>query len=200
MTERALDAHGPQVAAFVEDAGHSHYGVELQERHRRGRVVEIDLAGLQLLDQGGWQGVDVHLQADGERGLRADAGADAAVPLAGDRLVQMERVSPERLAAEGLEAEGASPLVEHLGGVVSDDLIEGPLAREDRGDSRGHPGSGAEQRGGAGRDDPDSGAARKADRRDGRHSWPSRWGRGAVSIMRPRAAGGNRTAETGLTQ
>src|SRR5712691_4678035 len=108
MTERALDAHGPQIAAFVEEAGDSHYRIELQERHRRGRVVEVDLARLQLLDQGGWQRVHVHLQADGERGLWAHAGADASVPLAGDCLVQMERISPKRLAAEGLEAERPS--------------------------------------------------------------------------------------------
>src|SRR2546425_502961 len=52
MTERALDTHGPEIAAFIEVAGHSHDGVELQERHRRGRVVEIDLARFQLLHQG----------------------------------------------------------------------------------------------------------------------------------------------------
>src|SRR5437016_6193429 len=76
MTERALDAHGPEIAAFIEEAGHSHNGVELQERHRRGRVVEIDLARFQLLHQGRRQRIHVHLQAHGQPDSRAERNPD----------------------------------------------------------------------------------------------------------------------------
>ena len=55
------------------------------------------------------QRVGVDLEADGQRGLRRDAGADAAVLLAGDGLVQLKRVAPEGLAAEGVVAEGPAP-------------------------------------------------------------------------------------------
>ena len=41
------------------------------------------------------QRVGIHLEADGERGLRADAGSDAAVLLSGDRLVQLS-ASPQK--------------------------------------------------------------------------------------------------------
>ena len=40
-------------------------------------------------------------------------GPDAAVLLAGDGLVQLERVAPEGLAAEGVVAEGLLALFEH---------------------------------------------------------------------------------------
>src|SRR5262249_32492109 len=61
---------------------------------------------------------------DRERGRRADAGADAAVPRAGDRFVQTELATPEVLVAEGLVAEDLPPLLDEPAHVAVDDAIE----------------------------------------------------------------------------
>ena len=58
--------------------------------------------------------VDVELQADSERGRRAHAGPDAAEARAADRLMQLERVAPEALVAERVEAEDLPPEVEQF--------------------------------------------------------------------------------------
>jgi hypothetical protein len=74
--------------------------------------VEIDLA---RFDRSGdfWRDRGrVDLEANGERGLRADAGPHAAVRRPLDRPVQLERVSPERLIAERLEPKHLLPLPE----------------------------------------------------------------------------------------
>ena len=89
----------------------------------------FDLARLELLLQRVGQRVRVDLQADGQRRLRRDARADAAVLLAGDRLVQPQRVAPERLAAEGVEAERLPPFVQHLLRVARDLGVEACLCR-----------------------------------------------------------------------
>jgi hypothetical protein len=108
VAQRALDAHRLH-AARVGDRRDADDCVELEQRDGRRRIVEVDLAGLQLFLQRVGQRVRVDLQADGQRRLRRDARADAAVLLAGDRLVQAQRVAPERLAAEGVEAKCLSP-------------------------------------------------------------------------------------------
>src|SRR5215831_19268803 len=109
MTERALNAERAQRAAPVEESRYTDDGVEFEQRQRDGRVVEIHGALTQLLPQRLRERVEVHLETDRERGLRADAAADAAEAAALDGLVQLERVAPERLVAEGVEAEGVAP-------------------------------------------------------------------------------------------
>jgi hypothetical protein len=79
MAERALDAHRLDAAGLVELAGHADHGIELEQREGRGGIVEVDLAGLDSRDQLGGQGLRVHFQPDRQRGLGADAAADAAV-------------------------------------------------------------------------------------------------------------------------
>jgi hypothetical protein len=64
------------------------------------------------------QRVHVDLEADRERRLRTDACADAAVRCAGDRLVQLERVAPERFVAERLEAERVAPFFDRAAGLI----------------------------------------------------------------------------------
>ena len=47
MAQRALDADGfEQLAVFIEESGHAQHGVGLEQQQRVGRIVEIDLAGL----------------------------------------------------------------------------------------------------------------------------------------------------------
>src|SRR5262249_26451758 len=108
MTERALNADRAQRAAPVEKARYTDDRVEFDQCQRDGRVVRIHQA-LAQLPQHRRERVEVHLETDRERGLRADAAADAAEAAALDGLVQLERVAPERFVAEGIEAEGVAP-------------------------------------------------------------------------------------------
>ena len=66
----------------------------------------------------------VDLQPDRQRGRRAHAWTDAAEACALDRLVQLERVAPERLVAERVEAENPRPSSSILLGVAANDGIE----------------------------------------------------------------------------
>jgi hypothetical protein len=62
--------------------------------------------------------VRVDLEADGERGSRADAGPDTTELLALDCPVQLQGAAPERFVPEGVEAKNLLSLVEEsLGGV-----------------------------------------------------------------------------------
>src|SRR5438132_1310695 len=56
-------------------------------------------------------------------------GADAAMLLASDGFVELQRVAPERFIAERVESEGLAPFPHHAVGVVLDHLVE----------ARGHP-------------------------------------------------------------
>src|SRR5258706_4618333 len=103
MAERALHAHRLDVAGAVESARHADYGVELEERERRRRIVEIDPARPDLRLQLPGQRVRVHLEADRESRLRAHTRTDAAVFRAGERLVQSQSIAPPGLVAEGIE-------------------------------------------------------------------------------------------------
>src|SRR5262245_28880061 len=108
MAERALDAHRLQRPAGVEDAGHADDRVLLQELERHRRIVEFDGTATDLRRDVAGQRVDVDLETDGEGGLRAHTGPDAAERRALDRLMQLERVAPERLVAERVEPEDLS--------------------------------------------------------------------------------------------
>ena len=88
VAQRTLNADRTQVAGRVESTRQADDGIEPEQRERRAGIVEVDLAGAQLVDQRPGQRVGVDLQADGQRQRRADARADAAILLAGDGLVQ----------------------------------------------------------------------------------------------------------------
>src|SRR6266566_7284277 len=61
----------------------------------------------------------------------------------------MQRVTPERFIAERVEAEGMSPIFEHLGRVVSDHVVKAPLVGGERAASRRYPGHRRDQGGDA---------------------------------------------------
>src|SRR5262249_10537567 len=119
-----LDADRGDLAALVEEAGHPDDGVELQQRERGGRVVEVDPAALERLAETPGQGVEVDLETDGERRRRADAGAQAAVLRARNGLVQMQLAAPEVLVTEGVKAKDLPALIDELAGVVLDGVVE----------------------------------------------------------------------------
>ena len=51
MTKRALDAHRFDAAVGIGEGGDADDGVELEQGNGRGRIVEVDLARLELLLQ-----------------------------------------------------------------------------------------------------------------------------------------------------
>src|SRR6266508_2604462 len=88
---------------LVENTGHAHHRIELEERERRRRIVEIDPARPALRLQLPRQRVRIHFEADCERRLRAHPRTDTAVSCTGDRLMQLERIAPPSLVTEGIE-------------------------------------------------------------------------------------------------
>src|SRR5207249_10783277 len=100
VRERALGADRSVAAASVEGARHPHDRIQLEERQGRRGVVEVYFTCLELFLQLRGQGADIHLEADGQRGLRAYAAADAAMLLASDGFVELQRVTPERRSEE----------------------------------------------------------------------------------------------------
>src|SRR3954467_5608994 len=93
----------------VEEASDADDGVQLQQRKRRLRAVQIDLARADCRCDPARDLGRVDLQADRERELRADAAPDASERFPLDRLVELERAAPERLVAERVVAEDVAP-------------------------------------------------------------------------------------------
>src|SRR4030095_6610149 len=71
---------------------HADHRVELEQRQRRRRVVEIHRALLDLVGERRGQGLAVDLQTDAERRLRADTAADATVLVTGDCAMELDRI------------------------------------------------------------------------------------------------------------
>src|SRR5687767_10490101 len=100
MTERALDAHGSSSAVRVQKSRYSNNGVRFQKGDRGRRIVHIDLPRLYRRDKIGGERIGVYFQAETERGLWAQTGADAAELRADDRLVQPQLIAPKGFIAE----------------------------------------------------------------------------------------------------
>ena len=129
MAEGALDADRRDLATLVEPAGDADHRVELQQRQRGRRIVEIDLAPLEQLAQPARERVEVDLEPDAERHRRADTRTDAAVLRAGNCLVEVQLAAPEVLVAEGVEPEDLLSLLDELLRIGLDDLVEAPAHR-----------------------------------------------------------------------
>jgi len=108
-------------------AGDADDRVELEQRQRGGRIVEIDAPAPELLLELGGQRVHVHLEPDGERRRGAHAGSDPAVVLAFDGLVELERVAPPGLVAERVVAEDLPPFRELGARELLNDVVEVPV-------------------------------------------------------------------------
>src|SRR2546429_1672493 len=118
MAQRALNANSLQCSIRIELAGHSEDRVQFQERERYRRIIQIDPALFDLLQHVPRQRLDVNLQSDGQRRPRTDARPDAAETRALDRLVQLQRATPERLVAERVESKGAPAAFDLLRGIL----------------------------------------------------------------------------------
>src|SRR3989441_4502791 len=126
VAEGALDADRFDAAARVEESGHPHDRIQLEQGQGRCRVVEVHFPCLELFLQRLGQGVHIYLEADRQRGLRAYAAAHAAMLLAADGFVELQRVAPERFIAERVESESLAPVPHHAVGVVLDHVVEAP--------------------------------------------------------------------------
>src|ERR1043165_4097229 len=113
MTKRTSDADRLKTAVVIERAFHTDDGIQLQQRERRRRIVEIHTPVLQLLDERFGQRVGVDFQADRERRLRTHAWANTAELLAGQCALQLQSVRPECFIAERIKAESLFAFVEH---------------------------------------------------------------------------------------
>ena len=124
MAKRTLYAERREFPGRVEAPGDANHRVGFQEHQRRGRIVEIDFAGLERIGNRSRHRIDVDFEADAQRRFRAHARFHAAQLLAGNGAMQLQRVAPVRFVAERLEPEDAPSLVEHSPGIVGN----GPIA------------------------------------------------------------------------
>src|SRR4030095_15999889 len=105
VAEGALKSHRSEVPLVVEQPRDADDRVQLEKGERGRGVLEVDLAVLDSLLQWGGQGVRIHLEADGQRGLGAHAVADTSVLRAADGSVELEGLAPKRFARAGGEGE-----------------------------------------------------------------------------------------------
>jgi hypothetical protein len=124
VAERALDTDRPEAPVVLEEPADADHGVELEERQGGRGIVEVHPAALELTADLLREGVGVDLQTDAHRGLRAYAGADATKLRALDRLVQLQRIAPERLVAERVEPEDVSPVLDHRERTTADRPVD----------------------------------------------------------------------------
>ena len=72
VAERALEADRHELAAGIEEAGHTDHGAILQQRGGVGRVIEVDAARAQRGGQRARQRLRIHLEAEPEGGARRE--------------------------------------------------------------------------------------------------------------------------------
>ena len=70
MTKRALDSHPLDAAIRVGESRDTDDGVQLEERDRRCRIVEVNFSCRELLLQTVRQRIRIDLKANGQRGFR----------------------------------------------------------------------------------------------------------------------------------
>ena len=112
MTDGAGDPHRAEPVA-AEEATDADDRVQLEERERHLRVVQVDFPSLDRRRDALRDPSCIDLEPDRERRLRADPRSDSAVLAPGNRAVQLQRAAPERLVAEAVEAKNLPPAGEH---------------------------------------------------------------------------------------
>ena len=112
VTDGAGQPHRAEPVA-AEEATDADDRVQLEERERHLRVVQVDFPSLDRRRDALRDPSCIDLEPDRERRLRADPRSDAAVLAPGNRAVQLQRAAPERLVAEAVEAKNLPPAGEH---------------------------------------------------------------------------------------
>jgi hypothetical protein len=110
MAECAGDSDALQRVLRIHLADDADHRAQLEQRDRRGGLVERDRAVLDAGFHRRRKRVRVHFQTDGERGLRTDRRPDD--------FVHAQSVGPESLVAEGVEAEDLLPGRDGAGATV----------------------------------------------------------------------------------
>ena len=87
MAERALDAEGRDSPLRIEEPGHAHHRIGLDEGERAAGVVQVNFPRLEGLHEGRRERRDIDLEAGGQGLRRRDAGTDAAMLLSRDPLM-----------------------------------------------------------------------------------------------------------------
>ena len=124
----------------MEEAAHPDHRVPSEEREGDGGVVQVDFAGGEGSFDRPREGLDVDLEPEGERGRGRQPGSHPSVGVPRDRFVQSDRVPPERLVPEGVEAEGVSTFVDHPGGKTFDGVAASGRGPQLGGGRPGPPG------------------------------------------------------------
>ena len=124
MAERALDAEGREASLRIEEPGHAHHRIGLDEGERTAGVVQVNFPCLEGLHEGRRERRDIDLEAGGQGLLRRDAGTDAAMLLSRDPLMELERAAPEPLTAEGVVAKRRPAFVHQPPGILANGAVE----------------------------------------------------------------------------
>ena len=114
----------------IEEACHTHHGVQPEQGKGGRRTVEIDLTFPQGADEISGKRFHIDFEPHCEGCLWAYAvdpeirGGDTAERGAFNGFVQAEQIAPERLVTEGIEAKNLPALPDHLLRVAIDQAVE----------------------------------------------------------------------------
>jgi hypothetical protein len=120
VAQRALNADGAERSIALEEAGQTEDRVQLQQRERVLRIVEVQRAVDNPIEHFRWERLSIHLEPELQRHPRGQAGPDAAEPFALDGLMEPKRPSPERLVAKRIEPEDSPSGADGGGGLLHD--------------------------------------------------------------------------------
>ena len=112
-------------AVRLEETGNANDRVDLQQKKRVGRIVQIHLAGLD--GRGDLLRYRIHVDFESElkRLFGADAAAHSAELFPFNRLVKLKLPAPEILAAKSVEAENLPTILQQVVRIAVAGITEG---------------------------------------------------------------------------
>src|SRR5262249_3793407 len=124
VAEGTLNAdRAERVAVLIEETRHAEDRIRMQQLEGGAGVIEIDRSVPDALNHVWRKSIRVDFQADGQRGSRADAIANPAMPVPFDGEMEPEGVPPECLVAERVEPERVPPLADHAARTREDRVV-----------------------------------------------------------------------------
>src|SRR5215510_11282726 len=112
MANSATESHRLETAILVEGPFHAENRVELDQSQSSRRIIEVDLALLDLLHQIRGQRIHINFQADRQCRLGTHSRAYAAKLAALNGVVKFELVRPINFITEGVVAEDSASFLE----------------------------------------------------------------------------------------
>src|SRR5215216_3295926 len=126
MTKRALNTHTRQRLSVIrEKAFYSNNGLGLEQREGVGGIGEINLSSTDTFSHLLRHGIDIHFETEFECFFRANTRSYTAELFSHDGLVELERSSPERLAAQGVMPENLLAVLQQFLGETINHILEG---------------------------------------------------------------------------